>query len=66
MYGETKQEDLRFKVECSWCGEIIRRNNVKNGHGMCLKCYARMIGEHDHSHEFSDTPRWARGDGGER
>ena len=66
MYGETRREDFRFKVECSWCGKVIRRNNEKDSHGMCLKCYARMLGEHGHSHESDNTLRWARSQGSER
>lgn len=66
MFGETRREDLKFKVECSWCGTIIRRTNVKDSHGMCLKCYARMLGEHGHTHEFNHAPRGVRGNGSER
>ena len=42
MNGETSREDLNFKVECSWRGRVIRRTGVKDSHGMCLQCYARM------------------------
>ena len=66
MNGETRQEDLKFKVECSWCGNIIRRNNVKDSHGMCLKCYARMLGEQGRAHELENEMRWARGTASER
>lgn len=48
-----------YKVECTWCGVIIRRTNVKDSHGMCLKCYARMLGEHGRAHEQGNVPRWA-------
>ena len=66
MLNESRLEDLRFKVECSWCGKVIRRNNTKDSHGMCLTCYARMLGEHGHSHEFNNNLRWARSNGSER
>jgi len=66
MQNESRREDLSFKVECSWCGRVIRRNNTKDSHGMCLKCYARMLGEHGHSHEFDNSLRWARSNGSER
>ncbi|HEV2913576.1 MAG TPA: hypothetical protein VGX92_09875 [Pyrinomonadaceae bacterium] len=46
-----EQSGLCFKVECTWCGTIIRRSNVKDSRGMCLKCYARMLSEHGRSHE---------------
>ncbi|MDT5063426.1 MAG: hypothetical protein QOH63_3885 [Acidobacteriota bacterium] len=61
MDREAGNEDLKFKVECYWCGNIIRRTNTKDSHGMCLKCYARMLGEMGHAHEREDTLRWARG-----
>ena len=66
MYGETRPEDLRFKVECAWCGEVIRRYNVKDAQGMCLKCYARMIGEHGRPAEFNDAPQWPGNNRSER
>jgi hypothetical protein len=66
MNGEASREDLNFKVECTWCGAIIRRTSARDSHGMCLKCYARMLGEHGHAHERENTLRWARGHGSER
>jgi hypothetical protein len=66
MNKETGREELRFKVECAWCGVIIRRDSAKDSHGMCLKCYARMLGEHGHAHERETGLRWARGHGSER
>ena len=49
-----------FKVVCNWCGIVIRRNSAKESRGMCLKCYARMLGEHGHAHEQQGhRPRWA-------
>ncbi|HYY57069.1 MAG TPA: hypothetical protein VE842_07020 [Pyrinomonadaceae bacterium] len=48
-----------FKVECAWCGIVIRRSNVKDSRGMCLKCYARMLSEHGRSHEQGRMPHWA-------
>ena len=61
MEREEKSEDAKFKVECSWCGNIIRRTNTKDSHGMCLKCYARMLGDIGHSHERENTVQWSRG-----
>lgn len=66
MNGETSREELKFKVMCAWCGSVIRRTSVKDSHGMCLKCYARMLGEHGHSHERENPFRWARGHANER
>jgi hypothetical protein len=66
MIGEAERREPRFKVECTWCGAIIRRNDVKDSHGMCLKCYARMLGEHGHAHDRDSGLRWARGHGSER
>ncbi|HKR01766.1 MAG TPA: hypothetical protein VJT09_13890 [Pyrinomonadaceae bacterium] len=64
MNVDAEREEPKYKVECSWCGSIIRRTNVKNSHGMCLKCYARMLGEQGQERE--DGLRWARGHGSER
>jgi hypothetical protein len=33
---------------------------------MCLRCYARMLGEHGHEHEGENRLRWARGTGSEQ
>ena len=57
MQRESGEEKRIYKVECSWCGAIIRRNSAKESRGMCLKCYARMLSEHSSSHEPSRTPR---------
>jgi hypothetical protein len=59
MNKEAGRDGEGYKVECTWCGVIIRRSNVKDSHGMCLKCYARMLGEHGHAHEQGNVPRWA-------
>lgn len=59
MNRDLGQERLTFKVECTWCGTVIRRNNVKDSRGMCLKCYARMLSDHARSHETGTSPRWA-------
>jgi hypothetical protein len=59
MNRETREEKLRFKVECTWCEAIIRRDDAKDSRGMCLKCYARMLSEHGHAHEQGIMPRWA-------
>jgi hypothetical protein len=59
MNGERRPAELRFKVECTWCGVVIRRDDAKDSRGMCLKCYARMLGEHGHSHEQGIMPRGA-------
>jgi hypothetical protein len=66
MKEEAEREELRFKVECTWCGSLIRRTSVKDSHGMCLKCYSRMLGEHGHAYERENTLRWARGSRSER
>ncbi len=59
MNKESGREKLIFKVECTWCGAIIRRSSVKDSRGMCLKCYAHMLSEHGRSHETGNAPRWA-------
>jgi hypothetical protein len=66
MQGETERENLSFKVECSWCGQVIRLNNDKDSHGMCLKCYGRMLGEHEHSPELNDSLSWGGNNRSER
>jgi formylmethanofuran dehydrogenase subunit E len=56
----VEEAGFRFKVECDWCGVIIRRNNVKDSRGMCLKCYARMLSQHGQpGGPEAPTPRWA-------
>ncbi|HEX8142384.1 MAG TPA: hypothetical protein VF553_07295 [Pyrinomonadaceae bacterium] len=54
-----EQTGLNFKVECNWCGVIIRRSKVKDSRGMCLKCYARMLSEHGRPGQQEHRPRWA-------
>ncbi|HEY0006950.1 MAG TPA: hypothetical protein VGB17_19375 [Pyrinomonadaceae bacterium] len=49
MNKEFGQQNLNFQVVCSWCGHLIRRTSAKDSHGMCLKCYARMLQEHNRS-----------------
>jgi hypothetical protein len=63
---EAGREELKFRVECAWCGNLIRRTNVKDSHGMCLKCYTRMLSQHGHEHEREGGLRWARGHTSER
>ena len=55
----TEKTALNFKVECTWCGGIIRRTSAKDSRGMCLKCYARMLGEHGRPGNQNYMPRWA-------
>jgi len=59
MNKEVWVESLTYKVECTWCGTIIRRNSAKDSRGMCLKCYARMLSDHARSYENGTAPRWA-------
>ena len=59
MSWKEKSEGSEFKVVCTWCGVVIRRAETKDSQGMCLKCYARMLGEHVHSHERDAAPRRA-------
>lgn len=49
MTKELAQGKLKFKVECSRCGVVIRRTNSKDSKRLCLKCYARMLNEHARS-----------------
>jgi hypothetical protein len=59
MNKDVGRERMIFKVECTWCGAIIRRSNVKDSRGMCLKCYARMLSDHVRSYENGSAPKWA-------
>jgi len=59
MKKEVGAEKPDYKVECTWCGTIIRRNSSKDSRGMCLKCYARMLSEHGRSHEAGRRLRFA-------
>jgi hypothetical protein len=60
MRREDEQGELHFKVFCSWCGVIIRRTSTKDSHGMCLKCYSRMLGERGHARWQGDATSNAR------
>lgn len=57
MNREAERNGEQFKVVCTWCGVVIRRAQAKDSHGMCLRCYARMLDERGHAH--GDVPRWA-------
>ena len=46
MRGENSERRFDFKVECVWCGGLIRRSDVKDSRGMCQECYARLLNEH--------------------
>jgi hypothetical protein len=46
MKKQNLQDATSFKVVCTWCGTLIRHNNVKDSRGMCLECYARLLNEH--------------------
>ena len=35
-----------YRVVCTWCGDVIRRDSPKESRGMCPKCYARMLSEY--------------------
>jgi hypothetical protein len=59
MERTERTHESNFKVVCTWCGIIIRRNSAKDSRGMCLKCYARMLSEHGRSHEHRPLLRWA-------
>jgi hypothetical protein len=48
----SKNEGLTgtiYREICTWCGVVVRRLDTKNSRGMCLKCYARMLSEHQRS-----------------
>lgn len=38
-----------YQEICTWCGVVVRRLDTKNSRGMCLKCYARMLSDHQRS-----------------
>ena len=59
MSWKEKSDGGDFKVVCTWCGVIIRHTKAKDSQGMCLKCYARILGEHGRSHERDDRPQWS-------
>ena len=35
-----------YKVNCSWCGALIRSTNVELPEQMCLICHARMLNDY--------------------
>ena len=45
-----------FRVVCTWCGDVIRRDNPKESRGMCAKCYARMLSEYTRPLQQPRTP----------
>jgi hypothetical protein len=45
-----------FRVVCTWCGDVIRRDNPKESRGMCAKCYTRMLSEYTRPLQQSRTP----------
>lgn len=53
MSRAMSQENVNYRVVCTWCGATIRHNNVKESRGMCLKCYARMLAEHTSAHQLT-------------
>jgi len=44
-----------FRVVCTWCGDVIRRDNPKESRGMCAKCYTRMLSEYTRPLQQSRT-----------
>lgn len=55
MNKAVGQNLSNYREVCTWCGVVIRHNNVKESFGMCLPCYARMLREH--THRFRQTGR---------
>ena len=49
MNNESGQGETRYQKVCTWCGVIIRRSDSKSSRGMCLKCFARMLSDHQRS-----------------
>jgi hypothetical protein len=58
MNKESAQGARSYQEVCVWCNTIIRHLDTKNSHGMCLKCYARMLSEHQRS--YNQLPRASR------
>jgi hypothetical protein len=56
MGRKVETEEARFKMVCTWCGVLIRRTSAKDSHGMCLKCYARMLSERGYPSWQTDAP----------
>lgn len=52
-------EVAAFPVVCTWCGGVIRHSDAKASHRMCLKCFARMMSEHNRTHQPADKPHRA-------
>jgi hypothetical protein len=60
MSAEVAAGASRLAVVCSWCGSVIRRLSAKDSHGMCLKCYARMLSERGPASWEAETPSKAQ------
>lgn len=60
MKREAAAEVSQPPAVCNWCGVAIRRASVKDSHGLCLKCYARMLSERGCASWETGTPSKAR------
>jgi hypothetical protein len=60
MGRKVETGELNFKVVCTWCGVVIRRTSAKDSHGMCLKCYSRMLSERGYARWQPDASSNAR------
>lgn len=60
MSLEVSSGGPRLVVVCNWCGTVIRRTSAKDSHGLCLKCYARMLSERGPASWEAETPSKAR------
>jgi hypothetical protein len=45
MSVEKEKIEGRFEVLCIWCGVRIRRDNLEDSHGACLKCFYQILNE---------------------
>ena len=51
--------DGRLKVECAWCGGVIRSEAAKAAKRMCQPCFARMMREAVRAHQPRESLRHA-------
>ncbi len=46
MKEQLQESKSRFCVLCIWCGAKIRKDKEEDSHGVCLKCFYRILDDH--------------------
>ncbi len=59
MNKQLVQTEPDYQVSCAWCEAVIRRSQTKDSHGMCMKCYYRILREHINAYQPMQKPVYA-------